>query len=762
MTDQIDLLSAALFDHLPVALALSRQSDGRFIRVNDRFCRMFGYERSEMIGRTSTELDIIADGSSRTTLLETLRQNGSVKDTEFAMRARDGRRVLVLTNIVGVVHDGEPCLLTSNIDITERKQLERDLLDARLTAERASAAKSEFLANMSHEIRTPMNGVIGMTSLLLDTPLTERQREYAQTIRLSGEHLLVVINDILDFSKVESGQLELDHHPFHLAEVMEGAIDLVAAQASAKGLELGYIVDHGLPRAFVGDAGRLRQVLVNLLSNAVKFTPAGDVSLSAERIVTNGVPLVKLSVTDTGLGIAPEQLARLFKAFSQGDASTTRKFGGTGLGLVISQRLVGLMGGEVVVESELGRGSRFSFTIPLEESDLAADDRDRRGDQLAHRRALIVDDNATNRRIVRHFLDGWRLESAEAADGFEALAQLEASAPDVVILDHQMPGMDGIELARRLRAIRPDLPLVMLTSLAGPPADTPPELLNAWLAKPVRPSSLFDALVVAMVGAPRRRKSGEDAIAAADTPVAAGLRILVVDDNGINLQIAQLMLEQLGQRGDVAGNGAEAVEALERQKYDVVLMDIQMPMMDGLEATRAIRARWGDAGPRIIGLSAHALDSERQKALAAGMDDYLVKPLDLHRLEAALARVPRQDQPAPAADPISVLAESIGWDGIQDVLQSFLDVVPRLKANLDQARLLEDRKLLNGTLHMIRPTAAMLGETSLEALCQRLERDGSGMDWRELSPDISEAIGLLDAAEETVSRRLRESWIVNS
>ena len=880
MNASLEMLSGALFDLMPVALALSRQSDGRFVRVNEKFCQMFGYLRDEMLGHTSADLRMFPDGADRKPIVQELTSQGRVRNREVVMRCKDGREIIVLTNIDSVEVNGERHLLTTNVDITERKRLEREMreaseyreavlaaqsrigegivitegnrilwaneaysqitgrsleelqridsidvlvvpeerakalerlrrrargeqsedavqtrllrpdgstvdveaavalfrhegtmrtlglvrditrrkaaeraeLEARAAADRANAAKSEFLAHMSHEIRTPMNGVIGMSSLLLGTKLDERQKDYAETIRLSGEHLLTIINDILDFSKIESGKLELDHHPFELRRVVEDALDLVTHHAAAKGLELSSDITPGIPNWVVGDSGRLRQVLVNLLSNAVKFTKEGEVALEVAP-AKRGDNHLRFAVRDTGMGITADKLSRLFQAFAQGDASTTREFGGTGLGLVISQRIVNIMGGSIEVRSEVGMGSTFHFTIALPVAADRAGDTDLAPDELQGRRALIADDNETNRRILRHLLEAWRMKSDEVVDGPTALEQFKRAKYDVVILDHQMPGMDGMELASRLHQLDPKTPLVMQTSLGGPPEDAA-KVLAASLTKPVKSSTLFDALAGAILG---RRDGGPVQRADSEQPLAP-MRILVVEDNPVNTKLALRMLERLGQRADVAGNGAEAIEALERQPYDVVLMDIQMPVMDGLAATRAIRERWGQKGPRIIGLSAHALASERENALSAGMHDYLVKPLEMRRLEGALQRAQPGDRGAPVAletldpEPLKTLLDDIGAEDLSAVLETFFDYAPTLAQKLRDGADTEDRDAVNRAAHTLKSNAAMLGAVSLSTLCAKIEHEAADAPWDRVRQDIDKALRLLADATMQLQR----------
>ncbi len=619
----------------PVAV-IEMDADEHVTGWNPAATALFGYEAEEALGRPIDELVFGGEAGEegREITDEALASGRAHRITR--RRRKDGTPIDVELMFVPLTADGERVgFLGIYHDITE-------LQHAREEAEAATQAKSAFLATMSHEIRTPMNAVIGMTGLLLGTELTPEQREFAEVVRSSGDALLHVIDDILDYSKIEAGKLELENEPFDLRECVESALDMVAPRAAEKNLELGCLVGEGVPAGVAGDAARLRQVLLNLLSNAVKFTETGEVVIDLDaEAVGGGVWRVLVAVRDTGIGIPPDRINRLFESFSQVDASTTRRYGGTGLGLAISKRLTELMGGSLHAESEQGVGSTFRIELRANEAEVPT--RIPVGSeqpQIEGKRLLVVDDNATNREIVSRQAHSWGMDAVQAESPARALELIESGERfDVAVLDMLMPEMDGRELAREIRRHRTlqELPLVLVTSLGRLPEARTAEEFSAQLSKPLKASQLFDALMRVFA-----TQEGEETAAAAGAVGAAEtstLRILLAEDNAVNQKVALALLGKMGYRADVVGNGLEALEALERQPYDVVLMDVQMPELDGLDTTRRICERWPDgARPRIIAMTANALQEDRDACFAAGMNDYVAKPIRAEALADALQR----------------------------------------------------------------------------------------------------------------------------
>jgi two-component system sensor histidine kinase/response regulator len=742
--------------------------DGRLIDCNSAFADILGFaSREECLSKPVAELYGVAE--DRGEFLSRLMEEDSLSDFESQLRRKDGRPVWVLEAATLLVKgdDGASIIIEGTIlDITERKEAEDALLAAKQGAEEANRAKSEFLANMSHEIRTPMNGIIGMTELTLGTELTPEQREYLETVRSSADALLGIINDILDFSKIEARKLDIDTIDFDLRYTVDDTLRALAPRAHDKGLELAVQIAPEVPPALGGDPSRLRQILVNLVGNAVKFTETGEVVIRVDAVPIGDERVsLTFTVSDTGIGIPLEKHASIFDPFTQADASTTRRFGGTGLGLTISARLVALMGGTISVESEPGKGTQFHVTLPFEiRAEAPAQLPRRELKDLRGLDVLVVDDNATNRRILEEILTVWGMRPTMVDGGFAAIDALDSALArgkpyPFALIDFQMPDLDGFGLAERIKQ-RPEFAttLIMMLSSVGHRGDAIrfKELgVASYLTKPVRQSVLLDAMLAVLAG--RDEPLDRRVLVTRHTinESRRSLRILLAEDNPVNRQLVTALLGKRGHTAVTVGNGRDAVAAVSEGVFDLVLMDVQMPEMDGLEATAAIRKIEALSGSHvpIIALTAHAMKGDREACLTAGMDGYLSKPInatELFALIESLTGIAAATLPEPAvAPPLAELPFDMEdalarVEGDRSLLialaQIFNADVPGVLAEIRRCAAAGDSAGLERAAHGFKGACVNFGAGGVVRAAQVLELMGNRATLRDVDAQIADLV----------------------
>jgi PAS domain S-box-containing protein len=728
-----------LIDAIPLPIYV-KDEKGRYQKMNRAFEAYFEVRREDLLGRVAAEVFSSGIAAQHDQIDAQLLSKVSRKSYEVSTEIKSGlRRIGVFEKATLTRPDGSISGLVGTIsDITARKAWELETLRAKEAAETANRAKSEFLANMSHEIRTPMNGVLGMVELALDTDLNKEQRNYLETVKSSAKSLLFIINDILDFSKIEAGKLHIDNHPFCLSEMVGDALKSLALSAQQKGLELICDIDSSIPAWVVGDSGRVRQVLINLIGNAVKFTERGEIVLRVALLSSDpqGM-LLAFSIHDTGVGIPPEKQKLIFEAFSQQDSSTTRKYGGTGLGLTISSRLVEIMGGSIRVESQVGIGSTFTFTVRAGKTNQSTGHTALTPVQVHGLKVLVVDDNQVNREILGNWLKRWGMHSQSCQSGSEGLEALRQNVFDLVLVDCLMPAMDGFETAVRMkRQAGSECPPIIMLSSSGMMEGLlrrHKESVQAWLDKPVLQEDLLRVILDVLGKNARETVATSPSPATTDPRLVEPMDILLAEDNPVNQLVAVALLEKWGHHVQVVENGQLVLDAMAGKRFDLVLMDVQMPVMDGLETTRQVRKREVNRRTPIVAMTANAMQGDKEDCLAAGMDDYISKPIRreeimgvLHRfgsLGQSVGTVFDYTQALSEADSESIgIAEQIFLQTFESDLQELSDAVDR-----------NDWQHLRIRAHGMRGACSIFHAAPMVALCYRIEKMDPDTQWHSLA-----------------------------